>query len=41
MKSFTVKLRKSKRKTNRTRQNESSLDSLACVTMLDEMKNAG
>ena len=30
-----VKLRKSQRKTNYRRQNENSLDSLACVTMLD------
>ena len=35
MKSSTVKLRKSQRNTNYTRQNENSLDSLACVTMLD------
>ena len=35
MKSSTVKLRKSQRKTNYTRQNENSLDVLACVTMLD------
>ena len=35
MKCSTVKLRKSQRKTNYTRQNENSLDSLACVTMLD------
>ena len=35
MNSSTVKLRKSQRKTNYTRQNENSLDSLACVTMLD------
>ena len=30
-----VKLRKYQRKMNYTRQNENSLDSLACVTMLD------
>ena len=41
MKSSTVKLRKSWRKTNYIRQNKNSLDSLACVTMLDEMKDAG
>ena len=41
MKSSTVKLRKSQRKTNYTLQNEESLDSLVCVTMLDEMKDAG
>ena len=35
MKSSTVKLRKSQRKTNYTRQNETSLESLACVTMRD------
>ena len=35
MKSSTVKLRKSQRKANYTRQNENSLDSLASVTMLD------
>ena len=35
MKSSTVKLHKSQRKTNYTSQNEDSLDSLACVTMLD------
>ena len=35
MKSSTVKLRKSQRKTNHTCQNENSVDSLACVTMLD------
>ena len=33
MKSSTVKLRKSQRKTNYTRQNETSVESLACVTM--------
>ena len=42
MKSSTVKLRKyHQRKTNDIRQNENNLDSLACVTMLDEMKDAG
>ena len=35
MKSYTVKRRKSQRKTNYTRQNENSQNSLACVTMLD------
>ena len=35
MKSSTVKLRKSQRKTTYNRQNENSLDSLACVAMLD------
>ena len=35
MKSYTVKPRKSQRKTNYTRQNENSQNSLACVTMLD------
>ena len=40
MMSSTVKLRKSQRKMNYTRQNENSLGSLACVTMLDEMKDA-
>ena len=35
MKTFIVKLRKSQRKTNYTKQNENILDSLACVTMLD------
>ena len=35
MKSSTVKLCKSQRKTNYTRQNENSPDSLPCVTMLD------
>ena len=35
MKSSTVKLCKSQRKMNYTRQNENSLDSLPCVTMLD------
>ena len=32
---------KSQRKMNYTRQNQNSLDSLACVTMLDEMKDSG
>ena len=41
MKSSTVKVRKSQRKTNYTRQNENSLDSLAYVTLLDETKDAG
>ena len=41
MKSSKVKLRKSQMKTNYTRQNEYSLYSLAYVTMLDEMKDAG
>ena len=41
MKSSKVKLRKSPSKTNYTRQNEYSLGSLAYVTMLDEMKDAG
>ena len=40
MKSFTVKLSKSQRKTNNTRQNENSLDNLVCVTMLEEMEDA-
>ena len=40
MKSSTMKLRKTWRKTNYTRQNK-SLDSLGCVTMLYEMKDAG
>ena len=35
MKSCTVKLHKSLRKMNDTKQNENSLDSLACVTVLD------
>ena len=35
MKSSTVKLRKSQKETNYTRQNENCLDSLDCVTMLD------
>ena len=35
MKSSTVKLLKSLMKTNYTRQNENSLDRLACVTMPD------
>ena len=35
MKSSTVKLRKSQRKTTYNRQNENSLDNLACVAMLD------
>ena len=35
MKSPMVKLHKSQRKTNYTRQNENSLDSLACVLVLD------
>ena len=35
MKSCTVKLHKSLGKMNDTRQNENSLDSLACVTILD------
>ena len=35
MKSSAVKLCKSQRKTNYTRQNENSLDSFACVIMLD------
>ena len=35
MKSSTVKLRKSQSKTNYNRQNENSLDNLACVAMLD------
>ena len=39
MKSFTVKLRKSQRKANYTRQNENILDSLVCITMLDKMKD--
>ena len=41
MKSSTAKLRTSQRKTNCTGQNENSLNSLACVTMLNEMKDAG
>ena len=40
MKSSTAKLRTSQRKTNCTGQNENSLNSLACVTMLNEMKDA-
>ena len=32
---FTVKLRKSQTKSNYTKQNQNSLGSLACVTMLD------
>ena len=35
MKSPMVKLHKSQRKTNYTRQNENSLDRLACVLVLD------
>ena len=35
MKSSTVKLRKSHRKTKYTRQNENSLDNVAYITMLD------
>ena len=35
MKSSTVKLHESQRKTNYTSQNENNLGSLACVTMLD------
>ena len=35
MKSSTVKLHKSQKKTNYTKQNESSLDNLACVTTVD------
>ena len=32
--------RKSQSKSNYTRQNENSLDSLVCVTMLDEIRDA-
>ena len=35
MKNSTAKILKSQRKTNYTKQNENSLDSLACVTMFD------
>ena len=35
MNSSTVKLRKSHRKTKYTRQNENSLDNVACITILD------
>ena len=41
MKSSTVKLCKSQRKTNYNKQNENILDSSAYVTMLDEMTDAG
>ena len=41
MKSSTVEICKYQRKMNCTRQNENSIDSLACVAILDEMKDAG
>ena len=41
MKSSTVKPRKSQRKKNYSKQNENSLESLACVTMRNEMKDTG
>ena len=42
MNDSTVKLHKSQRKTNHNQRSENNnLDSSACATMLDEMKDAG